>query len=201
MAKVQQAIGEYLKIIKLDPNDVLILNTIGDLYLRQKNVPEANKYFSQVAENYVRNNFFLKAIAVYKKILSADPNNLEINSTMASLYAKQGLSIDARNQYLKVAALLEKEGKIQGNRSRYTRRSSNWIRATAAIQRKLAELHSAAGDDKQAHAYWTGAARAQVKAGDSGRRDGLHPARHRTGSVGCECYWQSSRLLQEVGRF
>ena len=111
MERCQQAIGEYLKIVKLDPNDVLILNTIGDLYLRQKNISEANKYFSRVAENYVRNNFFLKAIAVYKKILSADPNNLEINATMASLYAKQGLSIDARNQYLKVAALLEKEGR------------------------------------------------------------------------------------------
>lgn len=34
--KVQQAIGEYLKIIRFDPNDVLILNTIGDLYLRQE---------------------------------------------------------------------------------------------------------------------------------------------------------------------
>ncbi len=113
--KVPQAIGEYLKIVKLDPNDVLILNTIGDLYLRQKQISEANKYFSRVAENYVRNNFFLKALAVYKKILSADPNNLEINSTMASLYAKQGLSIDARNQYLKIVALLENRGQIQGN--------------------------------------------------------------------------------------
>jgi pilus assembly protein FimV len=70
--RLQQAIGEYLKVIKSDPKDVLILNTIGDLYLRQKNSHEANKYFSQVAETYVQNNFFLKAIAVYKKILNAD---------------------------------------------------------------------------------------------------------------------------------
>jgi len=111
--KVQQAIAEYLKIIKVDPNDVLILNTIGDLYLRQGNTSEANKYFSQVAESYVSNNFFLKAIAVYKKILNADPDSLNINSTIAALYAKQGLSIDARNQYLRVAALLEREGRAK----------------------------------------------------------------------------------------
>ena len=98
--KVQQAIGEYQKIIKSDPNDVLILNTIGDLYLRQGNSSEANKCFVRVAENYVRNNFFLKAIAVYRKILNTDADNLDINLTVASLCAKQGLNIDARNQYM-----------------------------------------------------------------------------------------------------
>ena len=51
--KVPQAIGEYLKIVKIDPNDVLILNTIGDLCLRQKQISEANKYFTRVAEIYV----------------------------------------------------------------------------------------------------------------------------------------------------
>ena len=142
--KVQQAIGEYLKIIKVDPNDVLILNTIGDLYLRQKNISEANKYFSQVAENYVRNNFFLKALAVYKKILSADSNNLEINTTMASLYAKQGLSIDARNQYLKVAALLEKAGRAREILDIYEK-IVELDPTNSDIQQKLAELHLAEG--------------------------------------------------------
>jgi tetratricopeptide (TPR) repeat protein len=163
--KMPQAIGEYLKIIRLDPNDVLILNTIGDLYLRQKQISEANKYFSRVAEIYVRNNFFLKALAVYKKILSADSNNLEINATMASLYAKQGLSIDARNQYLKVATLLENAG-----RSREILEIFEKIveldPANVAIQQKLAELYYAAGNDKQAHNCWTAAARGQLKTGD-----------------------------------
>ncbi len=62
--KISQAIGEYLKIVKNDPDDVLILNTVGDLYLRQGKTGEANKLFYQVAENYVRNNFFLKASSI-----------------------------------------------------------------------------------------------------------------------------------------
>ena len=163
--KVQQAIGEYLKIVKLDPNDVLILNTIGDLYLRQGNSSEANKYFSQVAENYVQNNFFLKAIAVYKKILKVDPDNLAINSTMASLYARQGLSIDARNQYIRVAALLENEGKSKELMEAY----ENIVEldpSNSTVQRKLAELYLTDGARQKAHAHWTGAARAQAKAGD-----------------------------------
>ncbi len=174
--KVQQAIGEYLKIVKIDPNDVLILNTIGDLYLRQKNVPEANKYFSRVAENYVRNNFFLKAIAVYKKILSADPDNLEINLTMASLYARQGLTVDARSQYLKITALLEREGKASEVAGIYEK-IVELDPSNAAIHRKLAELQLEAGNDASAHTHWIAASRAQMKAGDTaGAMDSIRRA-------------------------
>jgi tetratricopeptide (TPR) repeat protein len=155
--KVQQAIGEYLKIIKSDPNDVLTLNTIGDLYLRQGNSHEANKYFSQVAENYVSNNFFLKAIAVYKKILNADPDNLNINATMASLYAKQGLSIDARNQYQRVAALLEKNGNFNELVGVYEK-IVELNPANSAVQQKLAELYLSQGDKEKSYQYWMGAA-------------------------------------------
>jgi tetratricopeptide (TPR) repeat protein len=163
--KIQQAIGEYLKIIKSDPNDVLTLNTIGDLYLRQGNSHEANRYFLQVAERYVSSNFFLKAIAVYKKILNADPDNLDINATMASLYAKQGLSIDARNQYLRVAALLEKNNRSQESVAVYEK-IVELNPANSAVQRKLAELYLTQGAAEKSHHYWTGAARAQAKAGD-----------------------------------
>lgn len=174
--KVPQAIAEYLKIVKIDSHDVLILNTIGDLYLRQRNVPEATKYFSRVAESYVRNHFFLKAIAVYKKILSADPNNLEVILTIASLYAKQGLSVDARNQYLKVAALLEKEGRPIEAIDVYEK-IVELDPANVTIQRKLAEFHHGAGDEKQAHTYWIGTARAQVKSGDlAGAMDSIRKA-------------------------
>jgi tetratricopeptide (TPR) repeat protein len=164
--KMQQAIAEYLKIIKNDPNDVLTLNTIGDLYLRQGKVSEANKYFSQVAENYARNNFLLKAIAVYKKILNAEPGNLEINLTVASLFMKQGLNVDARNQYLRVAELCAKEGKTREARDAYEK-VAEMDPLNFSVQLKLAEIHLAEGAKDKAHAYFAGAARAQAKAGDN----------------------------------
>jgi tetratricopeptide (TPR) repeat protein len=163
--KVQQAIGEYLKIVKCDPKDVLILNTVGDLYLRQGDALEANKCFSQVAEEYVRNNFFLKAIAVYKKILDGDPRNLDISSTVASLYAKQGLSVDARNQYLRVASLLGKEGKPKDLLEVYEK-IVELDPSNSDIQRRLAELHLGQGNKEKAHLYWIKAAQAQANAGD-----------------------------------
>lgn len=109
--KLAQAVAEYLKIIRDDPEDVLTLNTVGDLYLQQGKITDANRIFLQVAETYARNNFLLKAIAVYKKVLSTEPQHLEVNMQLASLYARQGMNVDARNQYLFIAELCAKEGK------------------------------------------------------------------------------------------
>ncbi|MBM3792104.1 MAG: hypothetical protein FJW35_17385, partial [Acidobacteria bacterium] len=89
--KIPQAIGEYLKIVSSDPDDVLVRNTVGDLHLRAGNTKDANRLFHQVAETYIRTNFLLKAVAVYKKILASDPSNLELHATIASLCARQGM--------------------------------------------------------------------------------------------------------------
>jgi tetratricopeptide (TPR) repeat protein len=163
--KIQQAISEYLKVISIDPNDIPILNTIGDLYLKQNKSAEANKYFSRVAENYVQNNFFLKALAVYKKILLTDPDNIEINSIMASLYAKQGFSVDTHKQYLRIAALLEQDGRTKEALDVYVK-IVELDPSNSGLQQKLAAHHQAEGAKDKAQMYWAGAARAQVRAGD-----------------------------------
>ncbi len=164
--KIPQAIAEYQRVVKNDPSDVLTLNTVGDLYLRLGRVSEANHVFVQVAEAYTRNNFLLKAIAVYKKILKADPQNFEINQTLAQLYAKQGLSVDARNQYLHVAEICTREGKLQESLDAYEKAVA-MDPANSAVQIKLAEIYlGAEGGKDKAQIYFAGAGRAQAKAGN-----------------------------------
>jgi pilus assembly protein FimV len=162
--KSQLAISEYRKIIQADPDDLLTLNTIGDLYLRLGLTEAANRTFSEVAEKYCKNNFLLKAIAVYKKILKNDPENLEINTTMASLYVRQGLSLDARNQYLRVAEMLEGEGRSQEALEAYEK-AAELDPSHTPVQIKLASKYLTAGDKAKAKMYLASAARAQVKAG------------------------------------
>ncbi len=163
--KISLAINEYLKIIKIDPEDVLTLNTIGDLYLRQGRMSEANRLFLQVADAYTRNNFLLKAIAVYRKILSSDPHNLEVNLLLASLYARQAMNVDARNQYMFVANLCTQEGKTQESLQAYEK-VVEIDPLNSPIQLKLAETYLSQGLNDKAFPYFLGAARAQVKAGD-----------------------------------
>jgi tetratricopeptide (TPR) repeat protein len=161
--KIPQAIGEYQKIVHNDPEDILTLNTIGDLYLTIGKTAEANNCFIRVADSYVRNNFFLKAIAVYKKILKADPDSLEINATIASLYAKQGLNMDACSQYLRLVTLYEKSGDTQYIVDTY-KKIVELDPANAVVHQKLAGVFLAGDEDEKGRLHLLSAARALVKA-------------------------------------
>ncbi len=163
--KIRQAINEYLKIIRDDPNDVLTMNTIGDLYLREGRIPEATKYFSQVAENYARNNFLLKAIAVYKKILNSDPGNLDINRVVAELYVRQGVIVEARHQYLRIADICARQGNSAESVAAFEK-VAELDPANASVRLKLAEIYLAEGAKEKAQASFAGAAKAQSKVGD-----------------------------------
>jgi tetratricopeptide (TPR) repeat protein len=164
LGKFQHAINEYLKITHEDPNDVLTLNTVGDLYLRVGKIETANRTFAEVAEKYCKNSYLLKAIAVYKKILKNDSDNLEINSTLAALYVRQGLSLDARNQYLRVADLQEMQGNGRESLEAYEK-AAELDPSHAPVQIKLAGKYMKVGDTDKAKNYLAAAARAQVKSG------------------------------------
>jgi tetratricopeptide (TPR) repeat protein len=97
--KTTLAIKQYLHIIENDPADLILLNTIGDLYVLQKNISEALKEFNRLAEAYVREGFTVKAIAIYKKISKLAPSAVEPLLKLAELYTLQGLSREAREQY------------------------------------------------------------------------------------------------------
>jgi len=101
--RLHSAISEYKKIVEEDRNDLPILNTIGDLYVRLGNTSEGLKYFNQLATAYVEGGFKVKAIAIYKKITKLDPEAIEPRRHLAELYAMQGLMSDARAQYLQLA--------------------------------------------------------------------------------------------------
>ncbi|HBL27022.1 MAG TPA: hypothetical protein DD490_09335, partial [Acidobacteria bacterium] len=97
--KIEPAIREYRKLLADHPNDINTLNRIGDLYARIQRIDEAVDFFTQIAEQYTAEGFFVKAIAIYKKILKLDPARLEAYEQLAELYHKQGLVNEARTQY------------------------------------------------------------------------------------------------------
>jgi tetratricopeptide (TPR) repeat protein len=97
--KFDAALKEYQRILDENPNDILALNKAGDIYALLNRAPDSIPYFKRIAEHYARDGFFLKAIAIYKKINKLDPARLEVYNLLADLYYKQGLLPDARAQY------------------------------------------------------------------------------------------------------
>jgi tetratricopeptide (TPR) repeat protein len=62
--KIDSAIKEYRKLLAENPNDISTLNRVGDLYARINRNSEAIDLFTQIAEQYAEDGFFVKAIAI-----------------------------------------------------------------------------------------------------------------------------------------
>lgn len=108
--KLEEAVKQYTALSDDNPRDVNTINRIGDLYVRLRKNKEAIRQFMRIADFYAGDGFHLKAIAMYKKITKLDPAHAEANERLADLYAKQGLVIEARTQFLSLAEQYLKAG-------------------------------------------------------------------------------------------
>ena len=112
--RIDTAIKEYQKIIELKPDDLEVRRIIGDLYLKLNKLPEAIKQFEWISDFYLKEGFFTKAIAMYRRITRIEPQNEAISFKLADLYTKQGLVIEAKQIYLEMA----EEYKRQNNQKK-----------------------------------------------------------------------------------
>jgi len=101
--KLDAAIREYQKALRLSPGDVNLMNRIGDLCVKSNQVRDAIEMFEKVADHFGRDGFYLKAIASYKKANRLDPQRTDIYEKLAEFSFKQGLAVDGR-QYLTTVA-------------------------------------------------------------------------------------------------
>lgn len=106
--RIQAAIDEYRKVLERYPNDTSTLNRVGDLYARLNRMPKAIELFQQTAEGFGKQGFFVKAIAIYKKIIRLDPSQINAYEALADLYNRQGLTGDSLAQYQVVADYYQK---------------------------------------------------------------------------------------------
>jgi pilus assembly protein FimV len=139
--KIEPAIKEYERLLEDNPNDVNTLNRIGDLWVRINRNDEAVKVFGKIAAHYSKDGFFLKAIAIYKKINKLDPSQLDIYAKLADLYAKQGLAMEAKSQYQVLADYYLKHGD-PGNALSIYRKISELDPNSINVHVKLADLYS-----------------------------------------------------------
>jgi pilus assembly protein FimV len=139
--KIEAAIKEYERLLDDNPNDVNTLNRIGDLWVRINRNDEAVKVFGKIADHYSKDGFFLKAIAIFKKINKLDPSKLDIYAKLADLYAKQGLAMEAKSQYQVLADYYIKHGD-PGNALSIYRKISELDPNSINVHVKLADLYS-----------------------------------------------------------
>jgi pilus assembly protein FimV len=146
--KIDGAIKEYRKVVADNPTDATALNRLGDLYVRLNKNEEAVKLFTQIAENYTEDGFFVKAIAIFKKIIKLDPTRLPVYERLAELYHKQGLVSEARTQYQVLVDYYLKHGKVESGES-VLRKMTALDSGDPSPHVKLAEIYRERGESEK----------------------------------------------------
>jgi tetratricopeptide (TPR) repeat protein len=155
--KLSNAIAEYEKVIKEDPKDLTVLNTVGDLYVRMGSNEQATHYFKKVGDQYAQNGFTVKAIALYKKLTKIGSYSAENLMRLAELYSQQGLFNDARAHYMQVADQLLKSGD-NNQAARIFQKILELDPENAHTQAKLADLYQKLGKKDEARNIYSSAA-------------------------------------------
>lgn len=101
--KLDAAVREYRRALEQGPADTTALNRLGDLLVRANRIDEAVDVYQRIAEHFASDGFFLKGIAIYKKVNRLDPQRTDIYERLADLYFKQGLVVEGRQQLVTLA--------------------------------------------------------------------------------------------------
>ncbi len=109
--KLRAAIGEYRRVTSHDPSDVVTLNMLGDLYVKDNDPDGALKCFRGVAEHYSSQGFAAKAIAVFNKMSRIAPLTPDMSAQLAELYRQKGSVVEAKSHYVTLAEDYEKNGR------------------------------------------------------------------------------------------
>jgi len=147
--KLDQALKEYLRVLEDNAKDISTLNKVGDLYVRMNRPADSIPFFTRIADFYSRDGFFLKAIAIFKKINKIDPAQLEVYDKLADLYHKQGLVQDARSQYQVLADHYQKNNRVADAIAVYKKMAAI-DPADVRIQARLADLFRSANQKDEA---------------------------------------------------
>lgn len=123
--RTSKAISVLEKIVKVDPKDSRCLLKIAELYAQEGKRDKAVETYQDVAKFFLDNNFFLKAIAVFKQILKLAPEKKELYKQLGELNERQGLIGNALSEYRRLAEYYQQE---------------EMISETHGVLKKMAEL-------------------------------------------------------------
>jgi tetratricopeptide (TPR) repeat protein len=96
----RKALVEYQKLLESDPQDVRLLEKMGQMYQQAHDNAQAAHCFTLVAESHARAGAFSKAILFYRLALGLNPNLGEVNLELAQFHTQLGhMALERRSGY------------------------------------------------------------------------------------------------------
>lgn len=160
-----KAIEEYAKLVKDSPSDTNSHNAMGDLYLKKNDPDKAVVSYSKAADIFAKSGFTLKAIALYKKIQSIKPNQVEVLITLGKLNAERGLIGNANESFLAAASYFTRQGQ-KGKAIDVYKTLCDLNPDNLSLAQNLADLYISEGHYKEAVSKYIDLAETCITKGD-----------------------------------
>jgi tetratricopeptide (TPR) repeat protein len=124
--QLEEALASYQKAAESTPDDPIPVEKGAEIFERVGKIEESIQAREDAADMYIRRKDAGKAVDNWRHIARLDPQNLAARSRLALTYERLGRTRDSAIEYLSVASILQKSGKVD--------------RAKEAVQRSLAIL-------------------------------------------------------------
>ncbi|MGH7361620.1 MAG: tetratricopeptide repeat protein, partial [Candidatus Methylomirabilales bacterium] len=196
--RLDKAIAEYQNILKADPNDLSVLNALGDLHARTGNRAEAIGHYMRLGDSYRTDGFAAKATAVYRKVIKLDPGNLQAQTLCADLYAEQGLVGEAKQQLLAIAEHYTRAGSTNETLAVY-QKIVTLDPGNVAAATKLSELMTRQGKGQDAYGQLARSAEQCLVAGQIVEAQKLFRRMLQMNPKAFEAHLGLGRLLAKTG--
>lgn len=121
----EEAVSIYERILEIDKNNPTLINELGDICLRKGDGERAIELFLSAAANYRNTGLQNNAVAIYKKILRHDEDNLNAHWFLAEIRSGQGLHGEGEQHALRFLAA--SEGLVSDLKELYLKRCTQLL--------------------------------------------------------------------------
>lgn len=97
-----KAIAAYKKVLKVDPSRYEVYRHLGDLNAERGLLSSAVQDYLTLGKYYLKERKTKDALDVYRKIVSQDPSNLDVQQRVAELCLQENLQEEAVKTYLQL---------------------------------------------------------------------------------------------------
>jgi tetratricopeptide (TPR) repeat protein len=98
-SKLQEPMDRYLNLVKKEPGNAKAHLKLAELYQKKGDKKKAIAEYLMAAEIFLKNQFYARAMAIYKQVPKQDPSLDHVYLKIADIYRKMGFTGDAFAQY------------------------------------------------------------------------------------------------------
>lgn len=102
----------YTKVLKVTPDDPLLVEKVAQIYERTGRLTEAAEMAMNAAELHLKARDISKAVENWTRVVNLIPGHLKAHSRLAIVFERLGENEQAIHEYIATAALLQEIGRI-----------------------------------------------------------------------------------------